>query len=145
MTSRCMRFHFFGSGTRANSHVGSASRSTDAQPSRIRYGWVSGSLNTDPTPTTVTYDLFSGGLTTYLRFAAQALGLNRYGWLTGMDTQGRAVLTAGSRVVVLPDLARHDVKESSNFPVTVSDDGRTVAGQAADAAGTIHAVVWRCE
>jgi uncharacterized membrane protein len=110
----------------------------------IRYGWLSGSLNTQP-PTTVTYDVPSRQLSTHSQFAAPARGLNRYGWLTGMDQQGRAVLVAGSRVLILPDLAGHDVNATSNFPVAVSDDGRTVAGQADDATGVIHAVVWRCE
>jgi hypothetical protein len=45
---------------------------------------------------------------------------------------------------VLPDLASHQPDGLSTIATTLSDDGRTIAGQSDDATGTIQAVVWRC-
>ncbi|MEQ4301546.1 hypothetical protein ABNF97_09160 [Plantactinospora sp. B6F1] len=69
--------------------------------------------------------------------------VNAHGWQVGTDPQGRAVLVTGAAPVVLPDLAGHDPGDPS-IPTTLSDDGRTVAGQSNDATGTVQAVVWRC-
>ena len=70
---------------------------------------------------------------------------NAQGWQVGTDEQGRAVLVAGAATVVLPDLASHQPGGLSNIATTLSDDGRTIAGQSDDATGTIQAVVWRCQ
>jgi len=77
-----------------------------------------------------------------LRFPASAV--NAQGWQIGTDKQGRAVLVAATATVLLPDLAAHTPDGLSTIPNTVSDDGRTIAGQSDDATGTIQAVVWRC-
>jgi uncharacterized membrane protein len=70
---------------------------------------------------------------------------NAHGWQVGTDKQGRAVLIADDRTVVLPDLAGHEAGGLANIANTLSDDGRTIGGQSDDATGTIQAVVWRCE
>ena len=70
--------------------------------------------------------------------------VNAQGWQAGTDKQGRPVLVAGATTVVLPELAGHQPNGLSNMPNTLSDDGRTIAGQADDASGTIRAVVWHC-
>ena len=77
-----------------------------------------------------------------LRYPAEAV--NAQGWLIGTGKQGQAVLVAGARTVVLPDLTGHSVGGNSVIPNAVSDDGRTIAGQAENAAGTDQPVVWRC-
>ncbi|WP_433717886.1 hypothetical protein ACQP2Y_27340 [Actinoplanes sp. CA-051413] len=69
---------------------------------------------------------------------------NAHGWQVGTDKQGRAVLVADGRTVVLPDLATHEPGGLANIATTLSDDGRTIGGQSDDASGTIQAVVWRC-
>ncbi|MDQ7904098.1 hypothetical protein RB614_06120 [Phytohabitans sp. ZYX-F-186] len=69
---------------------------------------------------------------------------NAHGWQVGADGQGRAVLVAGDRTVVLPDLADRAPDGLSTIASTLSDDGRTIGGQSDDASGTIQAVVWRC-
>jgi hypothetical protein len=81
-------------------------------------------------------------VTGVLRFPASAV--NAQGWQIGTDKQGRAVLVTGTGTVVLPDVATHTADGLSTIPSTVSDDGRTIAGQSDDATGTIQAVVWRC-
>ncbi|MFC6022027.1 hypothetical protein ACFP2T_38420 [Plantactinospora solaniradicis] len=69
---------------------------------------------------------------------------NAQGWQVGTDKQGRAVLVADGAPVVLPGLAGHRPGGLSDIPTTLSDDGRTIAGQSDDATGIIQAVVWRC-
>ncbi|MEU4716555.1 hypothetical protein AB0F73_23280 [Micromonospora purpureochromogenes] len=71
--------------------------------------------------------------------------VNAQGWQVGTDKQGRAVLVADAEPVVLPALAGGQPTAVSNIATTLSDDGRTVAGQSDDATGTIQAVVWRCQ
>ncbi|MBQ0895311.1 hypothetical protein KBX37_19775 [Micromonospora sp. U56] len=70
--------------------------------------------------------------------------VNAQGWQVGTDKQGRAVLVADAEPVVLPALAGGQPTAVSNIATTLSDDGRTVAGQSDDATDTIQAVVWRC-
>jgi hypothetical protein len=69
---------------------------------------------------------------------------NVHGWQVGTDQQGRAILVTPAGVVVLPDLARHEAGVLKNIATTVSDDGRTIAGQADDSGDVLRAVVWRC-
>ncbi|MEO3930271.1 hypothetical protein ABGB07_41445 [Micromonosporaceae bacterium B7E4] len=72
---------------------------------------------------------------------------NAQGWQVGTDKQGRAVLVADAdaATVVLPSLVSHEPGGLTNIPTTLSDDGRTIAGQSDAATGTIQAVVWRCQ
>ncbi|MER6594949.1 hypothetical protein ABT214_24495, partial [Micromonospora purpureochromogenes] len=70
--------------------------------------------------------------------------VNAHGWQVGTDQQGRAVLVTDAEPVVLPALAGGQPTAVSNIATTLSDDGRTVAGQSDDATDTIQAVVWRC-
>jgi hypothetical protein len=59
--------------------------------------------------------------------------------------RGRTVLVTGTTTVLLPDLAPHPTDGLSTIATTVSDDGRTIAGQSDDATGAIQAVVWHCQ
>jgi uncharacterized membrane protein len=70
--------------------------------------------------------------------------VNAQGWLVGTDKPGHAVLVAGTTPVVLPELVSRRPDGVSTIATTVSDDGRTIAGQSDDATDTIQAVVWRC-
>jgi uncharacterized membrane protein len=73
-----------------------------------------------------------------------ASAVNAQGWQIGTDQQGHAVLDAGTTPVLLPDLATHEPNGLSTIASTLSDDGRTIAGQSDDATGTIQAIVWHC-
>ncbi|GAA3729867.1 hypothetical protein GCM10022225_09320 [Plantactinospora mayteni] len=77
-----------------------------------------------------------------LRYGADAV--NAQGWQVGTDKQGRAVLVTDTATVVLPELVARTPDGLSTIATTLSDDGRTVAGQSDDATDTIQAVVWRC-
>ncbi|AVT39926.1 hypothetical protein C6W10_29670 [Plantactinospora sp. BB1] len=77
-----------------------------------------------------------------LRFGAETT--NAHGWQVGTNRQGRAVLRTDTATVVLPDLADQPPGGLGTIANTLSDDGRTIAGQSDDAQGRIQAVVWRC-
>jgi uncharacterized membrane protein len=68
---------------------------------------------------------------------------NAQGWQVGIGRRDRAVLIAGETTVTLPDLAKPG--ELSTIANTLSDDGRTIAGQSDDATDTIQPVVWHCQ
>ncbi|MGN9912929.1 hypothetical protein ACTMTJ_35870 [Phytohabitans sp. LJ34] len=69
--------------------------------------------------------------------------VNAQGWQVGIGQRDRAVLLAGDATVVLPDLG--EPGNLATIANTLSDDGRTVAGQSDDSTDTIQAVVWHCE
>jgi hypothetical protein len=77
-------------------------------------------------------------------FSIRPSTANASGWMVGTDAQGRGLLVAGGKKVQLPDGYLHKAGEQSNIPETISDDGKVIGGQADDAGGTIHAVVWHC-
>ncbi|MFG1674428.1 hypothetical protein [Micromonospora sp. NPDC049282] len=77
-----------------------------------------------------------------LRFGAEAT--NAHGWQVGTDRQGRAVFRTDAATVVLPDLADPPPGGLSTIATTLSDDGRTIAGQSDDSTGKLQAIVWRC-
>jgi len=93
----------------------------------------------------VRWNLRTGEVSVSSVLHGPASAVNAQGWQIGTDKQGRAVLVAGTAPVILPDLATHEPNGLSTIPTTVSDDGRTIAGQSDDATGTIQAVVWRCQ
>ncbi|MEJ3745972.1 hypothetical protein WEI85_22105 [Actinomycetes bacterium KLBMP 9797] len=67
-------------------------------------------------------------------------GINRHGWVVG-EASG-PVLLADGRTVQLPTLGHDDTIPSIVY--TVSDDGRTLAGQVWMADGDPAAALWRC-
>jgi uncharacterized membrane protein len=121
----------------------------------IRNGWATGvatdGLGRKGTKTkgvktgAVRWNVRTGEVGVFGGLAMGANATNPQGWQVGTDEQGRAVLLAGAATVVLPDLASHQPGGLSNIAATLSDDGRTIAGQSDDATGTIQAVVWRCK
>jgi hypothetical protein len=66
--------------------------------------------------------------------------------VTGTDMQGRAIVVTGDGApLLLPDVDSHKPGEQTNMPMTISDDGRTIGGQALTHDGRqMEAVVWRC-
>ena len=70
--------------------------------------------------------------------------VNRYGWRVGRETLNRPVLNYDGGRLSLPDLGHPG--QPGNRAVTVSDDGRTIAGQVSTGNGAeLAAVVWRCQ
>jgi hypothetical protein len=71
--------------------------------------------------------------------------VNAQGWEIGTDAQGRSVLDTGTATVLLPGLTAHTADGLSTIASTLSDDGRTIAGQSDDTTGAIQAVMWHCD
>lgn len=113
----------------------------------IRNGWATGVLDRMPMsePSAVRWNVRTGEVRVFAEFNIRASTANEFGWQVGTDRQGRAAFLSDAGLLVLPDLATHRPGELTNIPTTLSDDGRTIAGQADDAGGTIHAVIWRCQ
>ena len=113
----------------------------------IRNGWATGVLSGTPMgePSAVRWNVRTGEVRVFAELNIRASTANELGWQVGTDRQGRAAFLSDTGLLVLPDLATHRPNELTNIPTTLSDDGRTIAGQADDAAGTIHAVVWHCQ
>jgi uncharacterized membrane protein len=70
--------------------------------------------------------------------------VNARGWQIGTDLKGRAILVTDAGTVVLPGLDGREPGGLTTIGASLSEDGRTISGQADDAGGTIQAVVWRC-
>ena len=113
----------------------------------IRNGWVTGwagySGGTERA-SSPRWNLRTGQLDNSSGIFGGGAAVNRYGWRAGYDTQNRPVLLSDAGLLVLPDPGYPG--PATNWTMTVSDDGRTIAG-VADAApnhGGTAAVVWRC-
>lgn len=68
-------------------------------------------------------------------------GINRHGWMVGGSRE--PVLMIDGRTVQLPTLG-HDTDSITSIVYTISDDGRTLAGQAQMADSDPAAVLWSC-
>jgi hypothetical protein len=111
----------------------------------IRNGWATGiDLDSAGEENGLRWNLRTNQIETVPGIFIRPSTANASGWMVGTDLDGRAVLFAGDKHVQLPDVFQHEPLTFSNLPETISDDGLTIAGQANDAAGTIHAVIWRC-
>ncbi|TDB79111.1 hypothetical protein [Micromonospora sp. KC721] len=139
-------------------------RATTARVFHIRNGWAIGVASDGPgrdgaaDPSSgrtgasaeyarakaVRWNVRTGEVRVVGAFKGAADAVNAHGWQVGIDGRGRAVLVADAATVALPALASHQPGTLSTIASTVSDDGRTIAGQSDDATGTIQAVVWRC-
>jgi hypothetical protein len=114
----------------------------DYAANAVRNGWVTGIDNSTSPAQGLRWNLRSGSVEAVPDFIPNTT--NASGWMVGTDPQGRGLLRADDRKVTLPDIFGHGSDPYANLPVTISDDGRTIAGQADDAAGTIHAAIWSC-
>ena len=121
----------------------------------IRNGWATGAATTgfgrkgaslkDTKVVPVRWNVRTGEVRVIGALNARAGSVNAQGWAVGTDQRERAVLVAGATPVLLPALVNQKPNGVSNIASTLSDDGRTVAGQSDDATGTIQAVVWHCQ
>jgi len=112
----------------------------------IRGGWVIGTITAaGGTRQAVRWNLRTGDFRP-LPMNGRPNAVNAHGWVTGTDAQGRAIVVIGDslQVLSLPDLEYHKSGEQTNMPMTISDDGRTIGGQAFDREGLMRGVVWRC-
>jgi len=91
----------------------------------------------------VRWNIRTGEAIAFDAVKGSADAVNAQGWQVGIGQRDRAVLIAGERTVTLPDLA--EPGQLSTIANTLSDDGRTIAGQSDDATDTIQAVVWHCQ
>nr|MDT0657838.1 hypothetical protein [Micromonospora sp. DSM 115978] len=121
------------------------------RPLSVRNGWVTGLAamtagGTDQATVPVRYNLATG---TFVDFPDLALGPragNAQGWVVGSTDAGHAGLLTDSGLLLLPDFAKPR-ESTSNLALAVSDDGRTIVGQAEarDGSGQPRAMVWRCQ
>jgi uncharacterized membrane protein len=118
-------------------------RATMSRAFTIRYGWVTGFAQRGNTSVAVRWNVHTSELRTFPQFWTRASTANRYGWQVGTAPNGQAVFLSDSGLVTLPDLAGHR-QLYDNIATSVSDDGRTIGGQADDRNDVIQAVVWRC-
>jgi uncharacterized membrane protein len=93
----------------------------------------------------VRWNIRTGEVSLVAGLQGGADAVNAHGWQVGTDQQGRAVLVADGATVALPALPDQKPGTLTNIPNTLSDDGRTIAGQSDDATGTIQPVVWHCQ
>lgn len=118
----------------------------------IRNGWVTGMASDARSDAqsgnaqwfAVRWHLPSGKIEVYPDLMYRADAVNAHGWQAGTDRKGRPVLLTGAAPVELDGLSPHRPDGTSTHASTLSDDGRTLAGQSDDASGTIQAVIWRC-
>ncbi len=110
----------------------------------VHNGWATGVGDLERATVALRWNVRTGEVRVFDQFAIRAGTANAHGWQVGTDSQGRGLLVANGRTVVLPDLAFHEPGGLTNIASTLSDDGRIIAGQADDRKGDIQAVVWRC-
>jgi len=91
----------------------------------------------------VIYNLRTGTFTPVRNATGIPQAVNAIGWAVGSTTNGRAFLLTNRGQITLPDFDNHR-SPVANMATTISDDGRTIAGQGDDAKGVIQPVVWRC-
>lgn len=109
----------------------------------IRGGWVVGRT---PFEETVRLNVHTGQAEVLSRFAEPATAVNVHGWLAGAGGDRSGILLTRDGEVALPGLTESTgiLEPWDVSPVTISDDGRTIAGNHDDADDDKHAVVWRC-
>jgi len=93
----------------------------------------------------IRWNLRDGSIDAKLSLTLRPTTANASGWMVGTGLQGHGLLQADNRNVTLPDIFGQGSNPMNEMPLTLSDDARTIAGQAGDAAGVTHAVIWRCD
>ncbi|WP_433053351.1 hypothetical protein [Dactylosporangium sp. CS-033363] len=108
-----------------------------------RSGWATGTAGDGASARPVRWSTL-GGIVVVLEGIKPAPGeVNANGMVLGRADDGRAVLLAGEKRIVLPAIL-DPTGDRPNLATALSDDGRTIAGRALGADGTVQAVVWTC-
>lgn len=109
----------------------------------VRNGWVIGITSGPEGSVGFRWHLPTGDVETFPQFDSGPDAVNAAGWLVGPDPAGKGLLVFDGGELPLPGLTDHG-QVLGDIPTTLSDSGRTIAGQALDAAGDIRAVRWSC-
>ncbi|WP_433211744.1 hypothetical protein ACQP00_51110 [Dactylosporangium sp. CS-047395] len=118
--------------------------STTAVVTSAREGWASGFADQSTAhPKPVRWSTLGGIVVVLDGIESPAGEVNANGFVLGRATDGRAVLLADDQRIVLPAIL-DPTAARPNTPVTLSDDGRTIVGQATRPDGSFQAVVWTC-
>ncbi|GHJ50207.1 hypothetical protein Cs7R123_75490 [Catellatospora sp. TT07R-123] len=119
---------------------------TDTDARKITNGWVTG-YATFPGKqvNSVRWDLATGKVVSLPKLT-WSNDVSRYGWVTGMSTKNQAVLTDGTRYLVLEEIFPRYPEYGMNFGESISDDGLVIVGQNDDGGhdGLQRALVWHC-
>jgi hypothetical protein len=109
----------------------------------IRNGWVIGITSGPEGFVGFRWHLPTGDVQTFPQFDVRPDAVNAAGWLVGPRPDGKGLLVTDQGDLTLPGLADHG-EPLGDIPTALNDSGRTIAGQALDAAGDIRAVRWSC-
>ncbi|WP_326561247.1 hypothetical protein [Micromonospora sp. NBC_01796] len=117
-------------------------------PRSIRNGWIIGNAvsyteNGDQTMTAARFYLPTNEFVDFPTRAFDPENGNGQGWASGFLPDRRLALLTDTMTVELPFIEPHKL-ENGDRALTMSDDGRIVAGQSEDADNVIQAVVWNC-
>jgi hypothetical protein len=110
---------------------------------RITGDWAIGTLGMITVG--LRWNLRTGTVDEVTQFDGRPEAVSEAGWLTGFDKLGRAILVTPRGTLVMPDLHAHRAGGFTNMPFNISDDGRTIAGQAYEKSVDDNvAVAWNC-
>jgi YD repeat-containing protein len=122
---------------RPDGSVRSLPQTGEAAAFAIRNGWIGGRNANVATR----WRLPTGTTRSYPQIAYVAQGVNAVGSVVGSDLAGSAVLVTDAGTTTLPGLGGASNDSARN----ISDDGRTIAGQAVGKDDRIRAVRWDCK
>ncbi|MEJ3745984.1 hypothetical protein WEI85_22165 [Actinomycetes bacterium KLBMP 9797] len=109
----------------------------------IRNGWITGLTGGDTGLVGLRWHLPTGEAKVYPQFDIRPSEANAQGWLVGSDLSGRGLFVSEGGDLRLPGLAE-PATPLGDIATTLSDDGRTIGGQATDKEGQLRAVRWTC-
>lgn len=109
----------------------------------IRDGWITGLTGGDTGLVGLRWHLSTGEVRVYPQFDIRPHDGNAQGWLVGADPTGRGLFVSDDGDLPLPGLAEPGTG-LGDIATTLSDDGRTIGGQASDKEGELRAVRWTC-
>jgi hypothetical protein len=118
---------------------------TGGDATTIRNGWVIGMVHVGFDSRAVRWNVYTGEATVFPEFNIRPGAVNPHGWLAGPAHNPSGLLRTETGTVTLPGLPQPDRGNTLGvIPTTLSDDGRTIAGQSDDNTETLRAVVWKC-
>jgi hypothetical protein len=118
---------------------------TGGDTSDIRNGWAIGMLHVGVKTRAVRWNVYTGEAVVIPEFTIRPDAVNARGWVVGAAHDPRGLLRTETGTVTLPGLPQRTGTDTLGvIPNTLSDDGRTIAGQSDDNTDTLRAVVWKC-